>query len=86
MILSLERAGIPLADLASAVRDGVLSFAFLDLPVFDRFSGGTGTTFRALSVETGIPLDLVMVIREAVGFAQPDPDDHVREYEQRIAE
>ena len=46
MIGSLERAGIALTDLASAVNDGVLSFAFLDLPVFDRFAGGTATTFR----------------------------------------
>jgi adenylate cyclase len=86
MIVSLERAGIALTDLASAVNDGVLSFAFLDLPVFDRFAGGTATTFRGLSAETGIPLELAMVIREAAGFAQPDPDDHVREYERRIAE
>jgi hypothetical protein len=33
MIGSLERAGIALSDMASAVQDGVLSFAFLDLPV-----------------------------------------------------
>jgi adenylate cyclase len=79
-------AGIALTDMASAVQDGVVSFAFLDLRVFDRFSGGTATTFRGLSVQTGIPLELAMVIREAVGFAQPDPDDHVREYERRIAE
>jgi hypothetical protein len=42
MIVSLEHAGIALTDLASAVNDGVLSFAFLDLPVFDRSAGTDG--------------------------------------------
>ncbi len=81
MIDSLERAGIDADAMARAEADGVLSFAFLELPVFDRFSGLSGLTFSDLAAETGIPLDLLMVIREAVGFAQPSADDLVREDE-----
>ena len=81
MIDSLERAGISVDAMARAQADGVLSFAFLELPVFDRFSGLSPLTFSDLAAETGIPLDLLMVIREAVGFAQPSPDDLVRDDE-----
>jgi adenylate cyclase len=84
LIRGLERAGIPLEGVAAALVGGGLSFAFLDHPVFDRFSGLTQTTFRQLSAETGIPVETLMVIREAIGFAQPTPDDQVREDELRI--
>jgi hypothetical protein len=78
---SLEQAGVPLDGVAAAVRDGALSFSFLDVPAFDRFAGLSGTTFQQLSARTGIPLELLMVVREAVGFAAPRPEDHVREDE-----
>jgi adenylate cyclase len=78
---SLEQAGVPLEGLASAVRDGILSFSFLDVAAYDRFAGLSGTTFQQLSVQTGIPLELLMVVREAVGFAEPHPEDTVREDE-----
>ena len=67
--------------MAAAVRDGVLSFSYLDASAFDRFAGISGTTFQQLSDRTGIPLDLLRVVREAVGFAEPRPEDHVREDE-----
>jgi hypothetical protein len=41
----LERAGVPLEEMAAAVRDGALSFSFMDVPAFDRFAGLSGTTF-----------------------------------------
>ena len=78
---SLERAGVPLEGLAVAVRDGVLSFAFLDVGAYDRFAGLSGTTFHQLSAQTGIPLELLMVVREAFGFAEPGPQDHVHHNE-----
>ena len=78
---SLERAGVPLEGLAAAVRDGALSFSFLDVPAFDRFAGLSATTFQQLSAQTGIPLELLMVVREAVGFAEPRPLDHVHDNE-----
>jgi len=78
---SLEEAGVPLDEMAAAVREGALSFSFLDAAAFDRFTEVSSTTFKELSARTGIPLDLLKVIREAVGFAEPRLEDHVREYE-----
>jgi adenylate cyclase len=78
---SFERAGVPLDGVAAAVRDGALSFSYLDVPAFDRFAGLSGTTFQELSSKTGIPLALLMVVREAVGFAAPRPEDQVHQNE-----
>ena len=75
---SLDVAGVPLEGMAAAVRDGALSFSYLDASAFDRFAGLSGTTFRQLSDKTGIPIDLLKVVREAVGFAEPRPEDIVR--------
>jgi adenylate cyclase len=78
---SLERAGVPLEGVAAAIRDGTLSFSFMDVPAYDRFAGLSGTTFRQLAEQAGIPLELLLVVREAVGFAEPAPEDTVREDE-----
>jgi adenylate cyclase len=80
-VQSLERAGVPLEKLAAVIRDGALSFSFLDMGAYDRFAGLSGTTFHQLSAQTGIPLELLMVVREAFGFAEPRPEDTVREDE-----
>jgi adenylate cyclase len=85
-VRSLELAGVPLDGIAAAVRQGTLSFSFLDSAAFDRFALLSGTTFRELSERTGIPLELLKVVREAVGFAEPRPDDHVREDELSVVQ
>src|SRR4029453_17917234 len=72
-VQSFERAGVPLEGLAAAVRDGTLSFSYLNATAFDRFAGVSETTFRELSERTGVPLDLLLVVREAHGFAEPRP-------------
>jgi adenylate cyclase len=81
LLRSLEQAGMPLDGIGAAVGTGHLSFAFLDLPNFDRFSGLSGKTFREVSAETGVPLELLQTVREAIGFAHPNPDDPVRDDE-----
>jgi adenylate cyclase len=78
---SLEQAGVPLQGLAVAVRDGVLSFSFLEVAAYEQFAGLSGTTFQQLSTQTGIPLGLLGVVREAVGFAEPAPGDLVHHNE-----
>ncbi|HET7928777.1 MAG TPA: hypothetical protein VFM40_04420, partial [Actinomycetota bacterium] len=54
-VRSFEEAGVPLEGIGAAVRDGALSFSYLDASAFDRFAGLSDTTFRQLSDETGIP-------------------------------
>jgi adenylate cyclase len=78
---SLEQAGVPLDGIAAAIRDGALSLSFMDVTAFDRFAGLSGTTFKQLSAQMGIPLELLMVVREAVGFAAPRPEDPVHDNE-----
>ncbi len=84
MARSLEDAGIPLESVAAAIQRGALSLAFLDAASFERFSALASETFRQVSSRTGIPLELLMVIREAIGMAQPSPDDRLREDEMSI--
>jgi adenylate cyclase len=83
-VRGLELSGVPLDGMAKAVREGTLTFSYLDASAFDRFAGLSDTTFRELSARTGIPLELLMVLREALGFAHPRPEDQVREDEQAM--
>jgi len=85
VVEGLERAGLPLEAMAKVLEQGDLSFDFLDLPVYDRFSRLSDTTFQDLSARHGIPLELLTVMRETIGFARPRPEDPVREDELRIA-
>lgn len=81
---SLEDAGIPLDGVASAIQRGALSLEFLDAASYERFAALAAETFQQVSDRTGIPLELLMVIREAIGMAQPSPDDRLREDEMAI--
>ena len=81
---SLEDAGVPLDGVAAALRRGALSLAFLDAPSYERISTLADETFQQVSDRTGIPLELLIVIREAIGMATPAPDDRLREDEMAI--
>lgn len=78
IVQTLEGAGLPLAGLGEAVRSGVISLDFIDSPSYERWGSFSDTTFQSLSDETGVPVELLMVIREAMGSAAPLPDDPVR--------
>jgi adenylate cyclase len=84
MAASLEGAGIPLDGLAAAIGRGALSLDFLDAAAYERFAALAGETFREVSERTGIPLELLMQVREAIGSAQASPDDRLREDEMEI--
>lgn len=84
LVRTLERAGLPLDGIGQAVRDGVLSLAFMDAGSYDRFSTNTTSTFDEVSRRTGVPVELLLVVREAGGFAQPAPSDLIRENELKI--
>ena len=80
-VQGLEQGGIPMEAVGSAVRSGELSFDFFDVSFWERFGGLAAKTYRELSAETGLSLDLLQAIRESMGFARPGPDDQVREDE-----
>jgi adenylate cyclase len=80
-IQALEGAGIPLPGLADALGRGALSLDFMDSTVYERFAAYTTQTFAEVSARTGVPVELLMVVREAMGSAQPRPEDLVREDE-----
>jgi adenylate cyclase len=80
----LERAGLPMDALVEALERGELSFAFLDLPLYDRFSRLIARSFHDVSSQGGIPLELLLVVREAMGLAQADADDQMREDELQV--
>ena len=78
---SLEDAGISLDDVVAARERGALSLDFLDTPAYERFAALAPETFRQVSERTGVPIELLTVIREAIGMAEPSPDDLLREDE-----
>jgi len=81
MVRTLEGAGFTLEGLAAGLRGGYLSLDFLDTAVYERFATLSDQTFQQLSERTGLPLHLLLLIREATGSAAPDPEDLVREDE-----
>jgi adenylate cyclase len=81
---ALERAGLPIQTLVEALERGELSFDFLDHPVYDRFARLSPKSFRGVSTDEGIPLELLLAVREAVGLAQADADDQMREDELQV--
>jgi adenylate cyclase len=81
MAQTLESAGMSLEGLAQGIRSGLISLDFMDSPTYERFATLADETFKQLSERTGLPLDLLMLIREATGGAVPSPDDRIREDE-----
>jgi class 3 adenylate cyclase len=86
MARSLEDAGIPLDGVAAAIRAGSLSLDFLDTEPYERFAALSAETFAQVSARTGVPLELLLTIREAIGMAQPSPDDLVRDDELAVVQ
>ena len=79
-------AGIPLDGLGAAIRSGTVSLDFLDAPAFERFSALSDVTFAQFAERTGVPVELLMLIREAAGSPAPHPDDLIRDEELPYAE
>ena len=61
-----------------------MSFDFFDATAYERFAALSGETFGEVSVRTGIPLELLTVIRESIGMAEPSPGDRLRDDEMAV--
>jgi adenylate cyclase len=81
LVGGLATAGIPPDGLAAAMQSGQVSLDFIDDPAYERFSALSGITFAQLGARTGVPVELLMLIREATGSNPPLPDDRVRDGE-----
>ena len=79
-----EQAGLPMAGIAAAIRADRLSFAFLEAAPYRRWAVRSTRTYRQVSQETGVPLELLGSALEAIGFARMAPDELIREDELEI--
>ena len=84
VVQELERSGLPSDALASLVRDGRLSLEFLDDAGFRAFAALGDVTFAELSERSGVPIDVLTVLRVAAGGKAAGPDDRVREDELEV--
>lgn len=78
LALACRDGGISLEAIGRAVREGELSFGFLDLPVYEIFSELSDTTFEELERRSGVPMGLLEAMREAMGGGRPEPVERVR--------
>jgi adenylate cyclase len=86
LVESLKAGGIPLDGLSSALRRGDVSLDFMDGVVYERFSSLSDVTFQQFSDRSGVPVELLLLIREAAGFAPAEPQDRMRDGEFPIAD
>jgi class 3 adenylate cyclase len=77
----LDRSGVSLDGLATMVGKGGFTLEFLDAATYQAFSPLSGETFAEASARTGVPIELLLAIREAVGGTGAGPNDRVREDE-----
>src|SRR5512133_814267 len=79
-----EQAGLPMAGIAAAIRAGRLSFAFLEAAPYRRWAVRSARTYRQVSQEAGVPLELLGSALGAIGFVRVTPDEPIREDELEI--
>jgi adenylate cyclase len=84
LAMACERAGLPMDGIAAAIRAGRLSFAFLEASPYHRWAVPSDRTYRQVSEETGVPLDVLRETLESMGFAWTSPDEPMREDELEV--
>src|SRR4029450_12515673 len=65
-----EQAGLPMDGIASAIRAGRLSFAFLEAAPYQRWALRSARTYRQVSQDTGVPLEQLRSTLESRWFAR----------------
>lgn len=84
IVRTLEQSGVALEGIGAAIRNGSLSLDFVDTTSYERFAALSGQTFAELSAQSGIPLDLLLVIGQAIGGSRATPEGLVREDELKV--
>jgi len=84
LAIACEQAGLPMAGIAAAIRAGRLSFSFLEAAPYRRWAVRSARTYRQVSQQTGVPLELLGSFLESIGFARMAPDELIREDELQV--
>jgi hypothetical protein len=79
-----EQAGLPMDGIAAAIRADRLSFAFLEGAPYRCWAVRSARTYRQVSQQAGVPLELLGSALESIGFARMAPDEPMREDELEI--
>jgi adenylate cyclase len=79
-----EQAGLPMEGIAAAIRADRLSFGFLEAAPYRQWAVRSARTYRQVSQDTGVPLELLGSALEAIGFARMAPDEPMREDELEV--
>src|SRR5215831_11529108 len=69
VVRNLEASGISRDAIAQVVRDGYIDFGLFEISAYDRFAAMSDRTFRQAAEGADVPLENVLFIREAIGFA-----------------
>jgi adenylate cyclase len=84
IVAALERAGMPVESVADLVHGGYFPLDFIDAAGNNAFAALGDATFGEESERTGVPMDVLVAVREAMGGLTPAPEDRMREDEQAI--
>ncbi len=84
LAMACEQAGLPMEGIALAIRAGRLSFAFLEAAPYRRWAVRSPRTYRQVSQETRVPLEVLHASLESMGFARAAPEELVREDELEV--
>jgi adenylate cyclase len=79
-----QQAGLPMDGIAAAIQSGRLSFSFLEGAPYRRWAVRTTKTYRQVSQDTGVPLELLGGFLESIGFARMAPEELIREDELEV--
>ena len=74
---SLERSGLPIDGLAVAMRQGLVGLDFADTPTYERFDPLGHETFEQAAERCALPVELLLTVRESMGYALPRPTDRI---------
>ena len=81
ILYGVNGAGMPMDAVAEGMRRGIIELRFVEEPAYEHFTGLTDETCREAAERTGIPLEILSAVREAMGAPAPSPEDRLRELE-----
>lgn len=77
-------AGLAVEAISLAIGSGRLSLSFLDHPAYGGWSAHSDSAFEEVAGATGVSAEVLMAMREALGFEMPAPEDAIREDELHV--